>query len=164
MDLTFQWKSLSFVCLSRPEYWSGEPFPSSGDLPNPVMEHRSPIAARFFTSWATREIQHSRVLCNFVPYNTGLYFYHETHPQLSFFFFFFSFFGQVTPFFLALFLCSSQVAHWTATNLGGGGLFMSHCHIFLWSTRFSKFSEIHSIYVHTHAQVQTNIVKSILAD
>ena len=28
--------------FSRPEYWSGEPFPSSGDLPNPGIEHRSP--------------------------------------------------------------------------------------------------------------------------
>ena len=28
--------------FSRPEYWSGEPFPSPGDLPNPGMKHRSP--------------------------------------------------------------------------------------------------------------------------
>ena len=28
--------------LSRPEYWSGFPFPSPGDLPNPGMEPRSP--------------------------------------------------------------------------------------------------------------------------
>ena len=28
--------------FSRPEYWSGEPFPSPGDLPNPGMEHRFP--------------------------------------------------------------------------------------------------------------------------
>ena len=26
----------------RPEYWSGQPFPSPGDLPNPGMEPRSP--------------------------------------------------------------------------------------------------------------------------
>ena len=26
----------------RPEYWSGEPFPSPGDLPNPGIELRSP--------------------------------------------------------------------------------------------------------------------------
>ena len=24
--------------LSRPEYWSGQPFPSPGDLPNPGIE------------------------------------------------------------------------------------------------------------------------------
>ena len=41
-------------------------------------------------------------------------------PSTTEFFFFFSFFGPVTAFFLALFLCSSQVAHWTATNLAGG--------------------------------------------
>ena len=52
---TFQmWKSLSCVWLfvtprtiqsmefSRPEYWSGYPFPSPGDLPNPGIEPRSP--------------------------------------------------------------------------------------------------------------------------
>ena len=26
----------------RPEYWSGKPFPSPGDLPNPGIELRSP--------------------------------------------------------------------------------------------------------------------------
>ena len=28
--------------ISRPEYWSGQPFPSPGDLPNPGVELRSP--------------------------------------------------------------------------------------------------------------------------
>ena len=28
--------------FSRPEYWSGRPFPSPGDLPNPGAEPRSP--------------------------------------------------------------------------------------------------------------------------
>ena len=28
--------------FSRPEYWCGQPFPSSGDLPNPEIEPRSP--------------------------------------------------------------------------------------------------------------------------
>ena len=49
-----EWKSLSRVWLfatlctiqsmgfSRPEYWSGSPFPSPGYLPNPEIEHRSP--------------------------------------------------------------------------------------------------------------------------
>ena len=48
------WRSLSRVRLfatswtiqsmefSRPEYWSGQPFPSPGDLPSPGMEPRSP--------------------------------------------------------------------------------------------------------------------------
>ena len=44
--------------FSRQEYWSGLPFPSPGDLPNPGVESRSPaIAGRFFTVWATREAQ-----------------------------------------------------------------------------------------------------------
>ena len=28
--------------FSRPEYWSGQPFPFPGDLPNPGIETRSP--------------------------------------------------------------------------------------------------------------------------
>ena len=28
--------------FSRPEYWSGYPFPSPGNLPNPVIELSSP--------------------------------------------------------------------------------------------------------------------------
>ena len=28
--------------FSRQEYWSGEPFPSPGDLPNPGIKPRSP--------------------------------------------------------------------------------------------------------------------------
>ena len=28
--------------FSRPEYWSGKPFPSPGDLPSPGIEPRSP--------------------------------------------------------------------------------------------------------------------------
>ena len=30
------------MAFSRPEYWSGEPFPSPGDLPNPRIKLRSP--------------------------------------------------------------------------------------------------------------------------
>ena len=41
--------------FSRPEYWSGQPFPSPGDLPtqgsNPGLLH----CRRILTSWATRE-------------------------------------------------------------------------------------------------------------
>ena len=52
--LPVKWNSLSRVQLfatprtiqsmvfSRPEYWSGQPFPSPGDLPNPETESRSP--------------------------------------------------------------------------------------------------------------------------
>ena len=29
--------------FSRQEYWSGVPFPSPGDLPNPGIEPRSPV-------------------------------------------------------------------------------------------------------------------------
>ena len=34
---------VEFMEISRPEYWSGQPFPSPGDLPNPGIEPRSPV-------------------------------------------------------------------------------------------------------------------------
>ena len=44
--------------FSRQEYWSGLPFPSPGDLPDPGIELRSPaFQARRFTFWVTREAQ-----------------------------------------------------------------------------------------------------------
>ena len=46
--------------FSGQEYWSGLPFPSPRDLPNPGTEPRSPVLeAEFFTVWATREAQYS---------------------------------------------------------------------------------------------------------
>ena len=39
------------VGFTRQEYWSGLPFPSPGDLPNPRIESASPaLAGRFFTA------------------------------------------------------------------------------------------------------------------
>ena len=36
--------------FSSQEYWSGLPFPSPGDLPDPEIEPRSPVlTGRFFT-------------------------------------------------------------------------------------------------------------------
>ena len=49
------------LCLefSRQEYWSGVPFPSPGNLPNPVIKAMSlacpALAGRFFTSRASRK-------------------------------------------------------------------------------------------------------------
>ena len=46
--------------FSRQEYWSGLPFPSPGDLPDPGIEPASlaspALAGGFFTSWGTREV------------------------------------------------------------------------------------------------------------
>ena len=47
--------------FSRQEYWSGLPFPSPGDLPDPGIRSGdqtrvSRIAGRFFTAGATREV------------------------------------------------------------------------------------------------------------
>ena len=42
--------------FSRQEYWSGLPFPSPGDLPDPGIEPGSPtLQADAFTIWATRD-------------------------------------------------------------------------------------------------------------
>ena len=41
-----------FVGFSRQEYWSGLPFPSPGDLPNPGIPHWR----QTFYLWATREV------------------------------------------------------------------------------------------------------------
>ena len=38
------------------KYWSRQPFPSPGDLPDPRIELRSPaLRADFFAAWATRK-------------------------------------------------------------------------------------------------------------
>ena len=41
--------------FSRQEYWSGLPFPSPGDLPNPGIVPTSPELQTFLTTQATRE-------------------------------------------------------------------------------------------------------------
>ena len=41
--------------FSRPEYWSGEPFPSPGDLPNPGIKPRSPTLQA--DSWEEEKTQ-----------------------------------------------------------------------------------------------------------
>ena len=40
MDCTYQ--ASPSMGFSKQEYWSGLPFPSPGDLPNPEIESRSP--------------------------------------------------------------------------------------------------------------------------
>ena len=45
--------------LSRQKYWAGSSFPPPGDLPNPGIEHKSPVSPAltggFFTTDAPRE-------------------------------------------------------------------------------------------------------------
>ena len=41
--------------FSRQEYWSGLPFPSPGDLPDPDWTQVSCTTGRLFTIWVTRE-------------------------------------------------------------------------------------------------------------
>ena len=50
--------------FSRQEYWSGVPFPSPGDLPDPGIKPRAPAyEGGFFTFWATREAQNVEYNC-----------------------------------------------------------------------------------------------------
>ena len=46
MPWTVAYKALLTMEFPRKEYWSGSPFPSPGDLPNPG------IGGRFFTVWS----------------------------------------------------------------------------------------------------------------
>ena len=56
-------KSPLSIGFSRQEYWSGLPFPSPGNLPNPGIESGfSCIAGRFFTDWAMSEAQFIHIM------------------------------------------------------------------------------------------------------
>ena len=47
---TGAYKALPYMEFSRQEYWSGLPFPSPGDLPEPGIKPESPaLAGGFFT-------------------------------------------------------------------------------------------------------------------
>ena len=49
-------QALLSMGFSRQEYWSGLPFPSPGDLPNPETEPESPaLAGGFFTDEPSRK-------------------------------------------------------------------------------------------------------------
>ena len=51
--------------FSRQEYWSGLPFPSPGDLPDPGIKPESPeLASRFFTTAAAKSLQSCPTLCD----------------------------------------------------------------------------------------------------
>ena len=41
--------------FSRQEYWSGLPFPSPGDLPNPGIKHTSPMSPALVHGFFTTE-------------------------------------------------------------------------------------------------------------
>ena len=54
-------KVLLFMGFSRQEYWSGLPFPSPGDLPDPGIKAGSPTLQQdFFIIWATSSVLFSR--------------------------------------------------------------------------------------------------------
>ena len=70
------------IGFSQQEYWSGLPFPSPGDLPNPETEPASPaapaLAGRFFTTEPPgKPKQHNRTSLKInpkkgTPWDSGL--------------------------------------------------------------------------------------------
>ena len=73
------WVSSCKTALSeeffRQEYWSGSPFPSPGDLPDPGIESRPPaFGAQSLSHWTTREVSalYSFNLCYLVHTNLEL--------------------------------------------------------------------------------------------
>ena len=49
---------MDYTEFSEPEYWSGQPFPSPGDLPDPGIKHRSPtLQADSLPSEPTRKLK-----------------------------------------------------------------------------------------------------------
>ena len=53
---TVAYQAPSSMEFSRQEYWSGLPFPSPGELPDPGIKPRFPaLQADAFTIWTTRE-------------------------------------------------------------------------------------------------------------
>ena len=54
---TITYQAPLYIGFSRQEYWSGLPFPSPGDLPDPVIKPGSPTLQADTTVWATREAQ-----------------------------------------------------------------------------------------------------------
>ena len=80
-----EWKALSRVWLfatpwtiqsmecSRPEHWSGEPFPSSGNLPNKGIKPRSPALQ---ADSLQAEPQGKPLNCNSFKVMTSFFTYH----------------------------------------------------------------------------------------
>ena len=63
--------------FSRQEYWTGLPFPTPGDLPDPGMEPLSlmspALASRFFTTAPPGKPQYHNYFTSFTPYNLTLH-------------------------------------------------------------------------------------------
>ena len=71
---TVAYEAIPFTEVSRQQYWTGVPFPSAGDLPNPGIKPRSPaLRADTFTIWATREaIANTSIRSSNVTLHTAL--------------------------------------------------------------------------------------------
>ena len=53
------------------EYWSGLPFPTPGDLPNPGIEPRSPALQADALPAEPQDCMTSKMLCEFPPVSAG---------------------------------------------------------------------------------------------
>ena len=61
--LTVAWQALLSVGFPRQAYWSGLPFPSPGDLPDPEVEPMSSALAGRLYHWATGEAPYYKCVC-----------------------------------------------------------------------------------------------------
>ena len=59
--------------FSRQDYWSGLPFPSPGDLPDPLIENRSLASPTLAGGFFTTEPPGKPTLCRVHHANAGLY-------------------------------------------------------------------------------------------
>ena len=91
----------------------------------------------YLDSWTS----HFKFLYSIVLYNIGLYFHHQTYPQLGIVF---TLTQPLHSFwmYLYLFLHSSPVTHWAPNDLGEG--FIIQCHIFL------NFHTVHGFSRHEY--------------
>ena len=69
--------------FSRPEYWSEQPLPSAGDLPNPGVEPRSPALQADFFYRLSHEIHQATAFKNFTTDIPGVVLARKQAPTVS---------------------------------------------------------------------------------
>ena len=57
-------QSIQSMEFSRPEYWSGQPFPSPEDLPNSGIKPRSPALQQILYQLSHKEAQEKKNFFN----------------------------------------------------------------------------------------------------
>ena len=152
--------------FSRPEYWSGLPFPSPGDLPNPGFEPLSltlpALAGRFFTTSATWEVPFSHKIPQILRSLFGPWFFFHLSLYV----------GTLSVwiprerfiFYIATYNYIAYMYHKSASFWWIFELFLITCHIkecnhlqscknFIWYISISIY--LYKTYTHTHIYIHT---------